>query len=91
MGGLKYCRQISNSVKHMIITMGLVMKNMSTGSTVKLERDGDHFTNAYAMAYIRLKKDGEKIPVIELFEVMASQWYEFLTIEGLWVEQPSEA
>ncbi|MEY9198431.1 hypothetical protein ABIA16_003547 [Sinorhizobium fredii] len=87
LGGLEFCRQIANSVKHVVITMGPVMKDMSTGSTVKLVRDGDRFTNAYALAYIRLKKDGEKIPVIELFQSMAEQWFLFLEIEGLWVEQ----
>lgn len=38
------------SVKHVTITMGPVMENMSTGSTVKLEREGGGFTNAYAYA-----------------------------------------
>ncbi|MGO4566080.1 hypothetical protein AB4Z52_13615 [Rhizobium sp. 2YAF20] len=88
LGGLAFCRQIANSVKHVVITMGPVMENMSTGATVKFERDGDRFTNVYAHAYIKI--DGQKYPVIELFQSMAEQWFLFMEIEGLWVEQPPE-
>ncbi len=88
LGGLEYCRQIANSVKHMVITMGPVMANMSTGSTVKLEWQGDRISNAYAHAYIKI--DGKKYPVIELFQDMAEQWRLFLTTERLWVEQPPD-
>ncbi|PCK77539.1 hypothetical protein [Rhizobium sophoriradicis] len=88
LGGLEFCRQIANSVKHVTITMGPVMTNMSTGSTVKLEWQGDRITNAYAHAFIKI--DDQKYSVIELFQSMAEQWFLFLEIEGLWVEQPPE-
>lgn len=88
LSGLEFCRQISNSVKHMTITMGPVMTNMSTGSTIKLKWNDGQLIDAYAYAYIKI--DGKKYPVVELFQDMAEQWYEFLTTEGLWVEQPPE-
>ena len=85
---LEYCRQIANSVKHVIITMGPVMEGLSTGSTVKLEWTGDMITNAYAMAYIQGGPDTEKVNVVDLFLAMARQWSQFLHEEYLWVEQP---
>ncbi|NKL94184.1 hypothetical protein [Rhizobium leguminosarum] len=88
LGGLEFCRQIANSVKYVTITMGPVMTNMSTGSTVKLEWQGDRIINAYAQAFIKI--DDQKYSVIELFQSMAEQWFLFLEIEGLWVEQPPE-
>jgi hypothetical protein len=88
LGGLEYCRQIANSVKHMTITMGPVMASMSTGSTVKLEWSDKKITNAYAIAYIQIDVAGEKINVVELFQAMAEQWVLFLESEGLWIEQP---
>ncbi|MDE8763658.1 MULTISPECIES: hypothetical protein [Rhizobium] len=90
MGGIEFCRQISNSVKHMTITMGPVMTDMSTGSTVKLDWTKDKITNAYAIAYIQVAPKGEKINVVELFQTTAEQWFLFLEREGLWVEQPPE-
>ncbi|MHC2361763.1 hypothetical protein [Rhizobium leguminosarum] len=89
-GGLEYCRQIANSVKHMIITMGPVMMTMSTGSAVKLEWTDKRITNAYAIAYIRVDPAGEKINVVELFQATAEQWFLFLEREGLWVGQPPD-
>jgi hypothetical protein len=90
MGGIEYCRQISNSVKHMTITMGPVMANMSTGSTVKLEWIEDKITNACAIAYIQVAPKAEKINVVELFQTAAEQRFLFLEREGLWVEQPPD-
>lgn len=88
LGGLEFCRQIANSVKHVVITMGPVMTNMSTGSTIKLEWKVRQVVNAYAYAYIKI--DGQKYPVVDLFQDMADQWLKFLVDEGLWVEQPPD-
>ncbi|MBY5684848.1 hypothetical protein HFO32_22250 [Rhizobium leguminosarum] len=86
LGGLEYCRQIANSVKHVKITMGPVMENMTTGSSSKLEWQDNRIVNVTSYAYIKI--DGQKYPVVDLFSDMADQWYLFLTTEGLWVEQP---
>ncbi|ANL47534.1 hypothetical protein AMC87_CH02868 [Rhizobium phaseoli] len=90
MGGVEFCRQIANSVKHVVVTMGPPMPDMSTGSTVKLEWTEDRITNAYAIAYIQVEPNGEKINVVELFQTTAEQWFLFLEREGLWVEQPPD-
>ncbi len=63
---LEYCRQIANSVKHVMITMGPVMSDMPTGSTVKLEWTDDMITSAYAIAYIQEGVGSEKINVVDL-------------------------
>lgn len=88
LGGVEYCRQIANSVKHMYLTSNPIMKDMSTGTSVKLLRDGDRFVGSQVNAYIKVKD--EKIPVIELFQDTARQWRNFLVDEGLWVDQPPE-
>lgn len=85
---LTYCRQFANSVKHVVITRGKEMPNVSTGSTVKFdppilinEPDTWPQTKAYAFTYIMV--DGEMRPAIEFFENMSAQWCEFLAREGL--------
>lgn len=88
LGGLEYCRQISNSVKHMIVTMGPKMQNMSTGASTKLHWENRELIDFTSYAYIKV--DGKKYEVVELFETMAQQWKDFLLAEGLWVEQPPE-
>lgn len=88
MPGINFCRQIANAVKHMKMTMGSPMKGMAIGSTVKLEWTDNRITNAYAIVYIQIEPDGEKINVIDLFQRTAEQWFDFLNEEGLWVEQP---
>ncbi|MCQ1856214.1 hypothetical protein NOJ16_33850 [Neorhizobium galegae] len=90
MGGIDFCRQIANSVKHMKISFGKPMKDMAIGSTVKLEWTDNRITNAYSIAYIQIEPEGEKINVVELFQDTAEQWREFLEREGLWVEQPPD-
>lgn len=90
LGGIDYCRQIANSVKHMKLSLGGPMKGMGVGSTVKLEWTGDLVTSAWPIAYIQVEPDGTKINAVELFEDTAAQWREFLFREGLWVEQPPE-
>ncbi|TAV04550.1 hypothetical protein [Rhizobium ruizarguesonis] len=86
MPGLEYCRQIANSVKHVVISFGPVEKDMSTGASVRFHRDGGKITHAYAQAYIKLLD--KKHPVIYVFELMGQHWKSFLDDEGLWVEQP---
>ncbi|MBX5160418.1 hypothetical protein HJB89_25370 [Rhizobium sp. NZLR8] len=86
--GLEYCRQIANSVKHVVITYGPVEKDMTTGASVKFHRHGGKITQAYAEAYIKLLD--KKHPVIHVFELMAQHWKAFLDEEGLWVEQPPD-
>ena len=83
-----HCRQFANSVKHVVITRGKEMPNVSTGSTVKFdppilinEPDTWPQTKAYAFTYIMV--DGEMRPAIEFFENMSAQWCEFLAREGL--------
>ena len=90
---LELCRQIANSVKHVVMTFGPKMDYMSTGSTVKFEPDfiaGQPMPpgfRAFAWVYIELR--GTKYPVIDLFEHMASKWELFLRQEGLFIdEQP---
>lgn len=90
LAGIDYCRQISNAVKHMKMSLGAPMKGMGIGSTTKLKYTGDQLSGAYVIAYIQVDPGGEKINVIELFEDTAEQWRQFLVREGLWVEQPPE-
>jgi len=89
---LEICRQIANSVKHVVMTFGPQMENMSTGSTVVFDppfmaaQPVPPGFRIYALAYIEL--DGVQHSVIELFEHMARQWETFLRQEGLFVEEP---
>ncbi|NEJ88864.1 hypothetical protein GR223_23510 [Rhizobium leguminosarum] len=91
---LELCRQLANSVKHVVMTFGPRMDDMSTGSTVKFEPEfiADQPPppgfRMFAWAYIELH--GTKYAVIELFEHMARQWEQFLRQEGLFVEEPPD-
>lgn len=71
---LEYCRQIANSVKHVEVTRGKPMPNMSTGATVRLKPK--------VTAYAYIIYNDVKSPVIEVFEEMAAQWKDFLIEEG---------
>ncbi|CAN7261442.1 hypothetical protein LJR098_001091 [Rhizobium sp. LjRoot98] len=88
---LELCRQIANSVKHVVMTFGPKMDNMSTGSTVRFEPPFVAYQpfppgfRMFAWAYIEL--DGTKYAVIELFERMVREWEVFLRQEGLFVEE----
>ncbi|WP_105433006.1 hypothetical protein [Neorhizobium sp. T6_25] len=88
---LELCRQIANSVKHVVMTFGPQMENMSTGSTVVFDppfvadQPFPPGFRIYAQAYIEL--DGTQYAVIELFEHMSRQWETFLRQEGLFVEE----
>jgi hypothetical protein len=88
--GIDYCRSISNSVKHMKMSLGNPMKGMEIGSTAKLKYTDHVITDVHVIAYIRTEPEGEKISAVELFEDTAAQWREFLVKEGLWVEQPPD-
>lgn len=91
---LELCRQIANSVKHVVMTFGPKMENLSTGSTVRFEPPFVAYQplppdfRMFAWAYIEL--DGIKHSVIELFEYMGREWETFLRQEGLFVEDPSD-
>lgn len=87
---LEYCRQIANSVKHVVVTRGDKMENMSTGSSVRFDppfraNDPETWPQTKAHVFTYIKVDGEKYDVIELFADMASQWLEFLKAEALFV------
>lgn len=90
MPGINFCREIANTMKHMKLSLGSVMKGMAIGSTVKLQWTDNRITSTEAIAYVQIKPDGEKINVIDLFQQTAEQWREFLVDEGLWVEQPPD-
>ncbi|TIV38016.1 MAG: hypothetical protein E5V91_16045 [Mesorhizobium sp.] len=87
---LEFCRQIANSVKHVVVTRGDRMEGMSTGATVRFdppfcpnEPETWKKVGIHILTYIEV--DDQRYDVIELFEDMASQWYEFLVAEGLFV------
>ncbi|MBX5160405.1 hypothetical protein HJB89_25305 [Rhizobium sp. NZLR8] len=88
LGGIDYCRQIANSMKHMKISLGPAINGI--GSTVKLKWTENQITSAHAIAYIQIKDNGDKINIVELFEDTAEQWRGFLIEEGLWVKQAPE-
>lgn len=89
LGGIDYCRSISNAMKHMKMSLGQPMKGMGIGSTAKLKYTDNVITGVEVIAYIEIEV-GKKVNAIELFEETAEQWREFLVREGLWVEQPPE-
>ncbi len=88
---LEMCRQIANSVKHVVVTIGPIMDYMSTGSTVKFEpaflvgQPLPEDLRIFAWAYVTVY--GVKHSVIDLFTEMAGQWERFLREEGLFVEE----
>lgn len=88
---LELCRQIANSVKHLVMTFGPQMENMSTGSMMVFDPPfvaGQPLPpgfRMYAQAYVQL--DGIKHDVTELFEHVSHQWAVFLRDEGLYVEE----
>jgi hypothetical protein len=93
---LAFCRQIANSVKHVIVTRGDTMENVSTGSTVRFIpplhlADTNDWSKSEAEPATYIKVDGQRYDVIELFEAMASQWRVFLTEEQLFTPRPDEA
>ncbi|KQQ61137.1 hypothetical protein ASF69_01560 [Rhizobium sp. Leaf311] len=87
---IDYCRQISNAVKHMKMSLGTPMKGMGIGSTAKFKYTGKEMTGVHIIAYIQIKPGAEKRDAVGLFEASAEQWRQFLVRERLWVEQPPE-
>lgn len=88
---LKFCSEIANSVKHVVVTRGTPMNNISTGSAVKISpgfdaRDRETWKDVKFAAYVYIVVDDKKFEVIELFRAMAGQWELFLREEGLFVE-----
>jgi len=92
---LEHCRQLANSMKHVVVTRGPLMENMSTAATVKFEPSfiaGEMPPPGFrAFAWLYIKQDGEKYSALELFEDMSAQWEVFLREEGLFIEEIPEA
>jgi hypothetical protein len=88
---LEMCRQIANSVKHVVVTFGPPMDHVSTSTTVRFEPNilvGQPIPKdlrIFAWAYVTV--DGIKHSVIDLFTEMATQWERFLKDGGLFVEE----
>lgn len=91
---LELCRQIANSVKHVIVTHGPVMDHVSTGSTVRFEPSflisEPIPTNVQIFAWAYVNDKGKKQSIVDLFEKMAKQWARFMKEEDLFVEELPE-
>ncbi|MBO9170884.1 hypothetical protein [Rhizobium sp. L245/93] len=92
---LEHCRQLANSVKHVVVTRGPLMEDMTTGATVKFEpsfKAGEMPPPGFrAFAWLYIKQDEKKRSAIGLFEDMAAEWETFLRQEGLFIEEIPEA
>ncbi|KAB1086175.1 hypothetical protein F4V91_06840 [Neorhizobium galegae] len=91
---LEFCRQIANAVKHVKVTRGPTMDNMTTGRSVRFDPPID-FTQPIPpdqkmLPHAYITVDDKSYPVINLFRDMAVQWQQFLLEEGLFEEDQDE-
>ncbi len=95
---LKFCRQIANAVKHVVITRSKEMENVYTGKSIKFDPPLD-FSKPESvfppgqkfLPFVYIAVDDNKYPVADLFRDMAAQWHDFLDEEGFFDEQRERA
>jgi hypothetical protein len=91
---LKFCRDIANHSKHLVLTQATPIPGMDTKSTFK-------FTPPYnpemgwqrgqaVVTTVHIEANGGRWPVTELFDDMATQWFDFLRSEGMYREDEDD-